>query len=629
MRHFLLAAFEKRPIYCAIYRCLGTEHSRQQQKRMNITAFRFATYALTVLFALLPGSRAAAKDSTMAAARSAAAEQQWDRAAMNARTALSRDPASVEALAILGEAELALGDTTLAITHLTRALSLEPKDPASLVLLTDVLLFRGAVDEADRFVTGAEAADRNGKLWEIKACRARVRAATGDVSTAIQMLAEAAAKNPATSLYPKLLARLYRDRTILPLAIDAYRQAIALEPGNAQLRFELAQVLLKSKQYAEAMEEFQAVRRADPDNSEVNFQVGRLYFAAGRYADALEPLQASAAERADHFYSHYLLGQTLRKLARPEEAEASLRAALALRPNDRDLQLLIAQSLFDEKKYEAEAGFLHTVLGDSSTDAELLLMEADAYFAVASATEEPAARALHLDSALVCYKQSLSARPDQARVAYRAATIYYNSDRPDSAIAYYQKTLAIEPEHCGANINMGYSYGRVKRWNDAIAALRRGIACNPDNVAAHAYLASILAAQDSTSAALDLYQRVVALDPAHGEAYGQMGLIYFNRENYPSAIQNLRQAVTYSPGNGDYWSLLGYANWSQFLKIRETIRDSHDGLIPGDELLSKGEAYLKDAERGFRNGLQHKPGDKDLTETLQAVEAYRKRLGGG
>lgn len=596
---------------------------------MKISAIRLSIYALLVLLALLPGSVTFAKDSNIEAARSAAASQKWDRAIENARMALGRDPASVEALAILGEAELALGDTAFAVTHLTRALSHEPKDPASLVLLVDVLLSRGAVDEADRFVTEAESADRGGKLWEIKACRARVRAQQGDISTAIQMLAEAAAKNPDNSLYPKMLARLYRDKNISALAVDSYRQAIALEPANAQLRFEIAQVLLKNKQYAEAMNEFKIVRDADPGNSEVNYQIGRLYFAAGRYTDALEPLQAAASDRPDHFFSHYLLGQTFRKLARLEEAEASLRTALALRSGDRDLQLLVAQTLLDQKKYEAEAGFLHALLGTSPDDAELLLMEGDAHYTIASRTEDNALKALQLDSALVCYKQSLAAQPGQARIAYRVATIYYNSDRPDSAIAYYKKTLALEPERCGAIVNMGYSYGRVKRWTDAIGALRRGVACDPENVQAHAYLASILAAQDSTSAALDIYRRVIALDPGHGEAYGQMGLIHFNRENYQTAIENLRRAVALNPANGEYWSLLGYANWSQFLKIRETIRDSHDGLIPGDELLAKGDGYLKEAERGFSKGLQHKPGDKDLKETLQAVEAYRKRLGGG
>lgn len=598
---------------------------------MNLLSCRVSLCAVVLLLLLLPRIGLAAKDPDLEAAREAAAAQKWDAVIENAQAVLGRDPKSLEALRLLGEAQIAIGDTLEAVGHLKQALSIRPHDAASLVPLVDALLARGEVDEADRFVAAAETKDRRGRLWEIKASRARVIAAQGQTqeqtTEAIRILAEATAKNPQNPLYPKLLARLYGDKKIFELAIDHYRHAIELAPTDAQLRFELAQVLLKNKQFKEAMAEFKTVSDADSTNIEVNYQIGKLYFAASRHVEALEPLQKAVHDRPKHFYSHYLLGQTYRHLGRLPEAEESLREAHKLRPHRREVVVLLLKTLVDQDKYADEVELLHSVFTDTTTDAELLTMAGDAYYNLASRDTVHELKSIRYDSAAVFFKRSLAADPAQPRITYRVATVHYNNDQLDSAVVYYQKTLDLELEKCGAMINMGYSYGRMERWTEAIAALRHGTACDTSNVPARSYLASILAAQGFQNDAIKVYEEVTALDSANCDAYGQIGLIYFNRQQFVAAIRNLRQAVTYCPKRGDYWSLYGNANWSYFLDIRGQIRDSHDGLIPGDELLEKGGSYLAGAERGFANALRYKPGDKDLKEAFDAVKAYKKRLG--
>jgi tetratricopeptide (TPR) repeat protein len=576
---------------------------------------------------LLPQAAVAAKDPDIEAATEAAAAQKWDLVIEKAQAALSRDPKSLDALRLLGQAQIASADTAEGVQHLERALSIKPNDTESLVPLVDVLVAQGDTAEADKVVSAAEAKDPRGRLWEIKACRARVLALQGNIPEAVRILEEATAKNPKNPLYPKLVARLYRDKGILELAIDRFRQAIGLSPSDAQLRFELAQVLLRNRQFNEAIAEFKAVRDMDSTNLEVNYQIGRLYYAAGRYNDALEPLQKAVEDRPSHFYSHYLLGQTYLKLGRLPEAEESLFRAHELAPHRRDVILLQAKTLADENKYESEIAFLRTALGDTTTDVELLALAGDAYYNTASRDTLSSLKVAHYDSAAIFYKRSLTLDSSQARLTYRLATDYYNTDQFDSAIVYYEKTLEIQPDNCGAMINMGYAYGREEKWSDAIAALRRGTACDTTNVNSLSYLASILASRDSTSAALIVYQEVVALDTSNCDAYGQMGFIYFQRQQYLPAIRNLQKAVQYCPTRADFWTFYGHSNYQQFMAVRAEIRDAHDGLIPGDELLSKGGGYLTAAERGYAQALRYKPGDKDLKDALDAVRDYKKRIG--
>ena len=595
---------------------------------MKTTSFCGLLIALLLLVVLMPENALAAKNPDLEAMKKAAASQKWETVVEKAQAVLSRDGKSLVAHRLLGQALIVVGDTTEAIEHLKSALSMKPRDTGSLVPLVDVLLTRGKIDEADQYVAAAEAKDKKGRSWEIKACRARVLASQGQIPEATRILAQAAAKNPKNALYPILLARLYRDKNIYELAIDHFRHAVELAPTDAQLRFELAQTLIKNKQFDEGLGEFKKVLDADPTNIEVNYQIGRLYFAASRYADGLTYLKGAVEDRPEHFYSNYLLGQSYRNLVQLENAEASLRRAHELRPQRRDVTLLLTKTLKDERKYSEEIGFLRTVLTDTTTDTELLELEGDAYYALGARDTVKEQKMLHYDSAAVFYKKSLDVIPEQPRLTYRVATVYYNLDELDSAIVFYKKTLELQPNRCGAMITMGYSYGRLQKWVEAVASLRQGAACDSTNVAARSYLASILASRDSTSAAIQVYKDVTRLDSSNCEAYGQMGLIYFNREQFVSAIRNLRQAVNYCPERGDFWSLYGYANWSHFLIIRGQIRDLHDGLIPGDELLEKGGSYLRAAENGFAKALRFNPGDKDLKETFEEVKDYRKRIGG-
>jgi tetratricopeptide (TPR) repeat protein len=204
-------------------------------------------FVLAFYLLLLPPNLMAAKDPDMEAAVQASAAQKWDIAIEKAQAVLSRDPKSVDALRLMGVAQIAVADTAEGVERLKQALSWKPNDAGSLVPLVDVLLTWGDTTTANNFVAAAEAKDTKGRSWEIKACRARVLAMQGHIPEAVRILEEATAKNPKNPLYPKLVARLYRDKNILELAIDRFRQAIGLSPSDAQLRFELAQVLLKNK----------------------------------------------------------------------------------------------------------------------------------------------------------------------------------------------------------------------------------------------------------------------------------------------------------------------------------------------------------------------------------------------
>ncbi len=74
-----------------------------------------------------------------------------------------------------------------------------------------------------------------------------------------------------------------------PVAATArLREAVALDPANAEAHRQLAQLLLESGARETALEELRAVTRLEPNDKDAWRQLAEAQFAAGQYADAAD-----------------------------------------------------------------------------------------------------------------------------------------------------------------------------------------------------------------------------------------------------------------------------------------------------------------------------------------------------
>ena len=77
-------------------------------------------------------------------------------------------------------------------------------------------------------------------------------------------------------------------------AVDAYRDALRLSPADTTIRTRLAQTLVSSARYAEAIAEYRQVSAGAPDAS-VEEDLARALVSAGRYAEAVAAYRAVVA----------------------------------------------------------------------------------------------------------------------------------------------------------------------------------------------------------------------------------------------------------------------------------------------------------------------------------------------
>jgi len=78
-------------------------------------------------------------------------------------------------------------------------------------------------------------------------------------------------------------------------AADAFKQALQINPNDADAHFELGETYRALQRYPEAVAEYQAVIRLKPDDGEATLYWGMAENAQGHYAAAIDPLKKAVS----------------------------------------------------------------------------------------------------------------------------------------------------------------------------------------------------------------------------------------------------------------------------------------------------------------------------------------------
>ena len=117
-------------------------------------------------------------------------------------------------------------------------------------------------------------------------------------------------------------------------AIEAYRQAVSLEPELAEAHAMLADALAASGRRGEARESHARAAAAAPGSTVALLSEAKLALERGRTAAAEAPLRETIAREPTRREAHQLLGTVLDQLGRFGEAASCYERAIALDPSD-------------------------------------------------------------------------------------------------------------------------------------------------------------------------------------------------------------------------------------------------------------------------------------------------------
>lgn len=117
-------------------------------------------------------------------------------------------------------------------------------------------------------------------------------------------------------------------------AIEAYQQALRINPEYALAWFGLANTYSKSGQSAKAIEAYQRTLRINPEYTDAWYNLGAAYSKAGQSAMAIEACQQALRINPEYANAWYCLGIAYLQAGQSDRAIESYKQALRINPEN-------------------------------------------------------------------------------------------------------------------------------------------------------------------------------------------------------------------------------------------------------------------------------------------------------
>jgi tetratricopeptide (TPR) repeat protein len=243
-------------------------------------------------------------------------------------------------------------------------------------------------------------------------------------------------------------------------AIEAFRQAVSIDPQFAAAYYNLGVLLRMQGQLDEAVGSYQKALVLTPDFAEAHYHLGNALQELEKFEDAVVSYHKALVLKPEFAEAHCSLGIAHQERGRLDDAAASYKRAIAIKP--------------DNAWAHHNLGNVHQNLG-------------------------------RLDEAVASYKRALAIKPDYAEAHSNLGSAFLDLGRLEDAVASCRKALAIEPEYVGAYRNLSSALLDLGAMDEAIAICRKALALKPDYAEVHGNLAEAL---EKTNRTEDLREAV-------------------------------------------------------------------------------------------------------------------------
>lgn len=241
-------------------------------------------------------------------------------------------PDEPQAWAILGHACKALGKIDESITHYTRSLEQEPRQPRLLNTL-------GIVYAQRREFSSAEQAFRQAIQWEPDYAKAfnnlgNILSEQGKLDDALAAYERSQEFGYRDAALYDNLAQVYHRRGDARRAEIQLQKALRQRPNDPELLKRLGMILINLVQFDAAIACFRQVLRDSPDDADAHWKLGGAFTGQGFLDQAIDAFRtAIRLQPANATYQHHL-GAALMQRGDLQEALSCYRQAIELDSTD-------------------------------------------------------------------------------------------------------------------------------------------------------------------------------------------------------------------------------------------------------------------------------------------------------
>jgi tetratricopeptide (TPR) repeat protein len=328
-------------------------------------------------------------------------------------------------------------------------------------------------------------------------------------SDALDAFQQALRLNPKSVKTLGNLANFYIAEGKPELAEKEFKSALALAPADTDSNYNYGLFLLSRGSPAPAAVH---LLRVHPPTVESRFHLVRAYLELGKTAEALKVSDALSAERKDDVQLHFTLGVMLASEKQYKIAKVELEKANALQPETFEILFNLGQTYLRAGDYPK---------------AELAL------------------------------NRTLKLKPDSPDTLYLLAQVYSDQARPVDALELLVRAHKLAPQNTDiiflmARVSMTQNY-----YEDAIPLLQSGLTIAPRRADLRAALGESYFMSGKTEKAIDEFKKLVEVDPSAG-SYAFLGLSYRHLGRFDEARKYFEEGLRKDPHNAACLFNVGY-----------------------------------------------------------------------
>jgi tetratricopeptide (TPR) repeat protein len=279
-----------------------------------------------------------------------------------------------------------------------------------------------------------------------------MHAAEGEYPEAIQAFKAAIELEPGDPYirleFAEFLSRTGRSRQ----AADEAEKALAIDTGNldslravGQIRLELASRDPRSLDIAKTT--FERLRELAPDDTASMLTLARLYLSENEPGKAVEVLEQASTYNPNHPTIHRMLVEALVRSGKEARAKELLPEILERDPSFVEGRLTLARILADSGDRDGAIDLLRAAPKDEEADPDSqYLLASELYRRAAAGRDTRAAELEDLNEASSLIEAILKAQPTHLRAQYLQALILAEQSKRDEAIAALRKLHEVAPQ---------------------------------------------------------------------------------------------------------------------------------------------------------------------------------------
>src|SRR5260221_1814198 len=353
-------------------------------------------------------------------------------------------------------------------------------------------------------------------------------------------------------------------------ALEACEHAIQLNPYYAPVYTVKGLTLHGLGHHEEALTAYEKAIKLDSNIPEAHMSKGHVLYDLHRFDEALGAYEYAIQLDHTNALAYYGKGMSLSMLDCYNESIVTFDQAILLKSDFADAFRSKGVALFNLKRYaEALAAFEHFIqLDPYKTFAWLykgnILLELNFYNEALTAFEEatrlnPNAAGIYFFKGVALdylkrYEEALAAfelaiQLDSSHIdAYNAkgailAKIGYHKE----ALLTYEQAIEINPNNVNVWFNKGKSLFEMRRYEEALAAFERAIHLAPKYINAYIDKGTARSLLKRHNEALTIFDQAIQLDPPNADAYNGKGNPLYSLNRYNKALIAVEQAIKLDP----------------------------------------------------------------------------------